>query len=172
MWSCAGGRWSPRRAFTPGMLWTPNTASVTCGPGASIWWSASSAMCRGRRATWTSRTGSTPRPAMAAGTAPITARATPRITTMPRSGPPTAGCLPPWASTLAPTALSPMWSWGAWATGASGTSRPGRGWSPCPARPSGTNTSRTMRPRSPRQSCSCGGHSTSRRPTAWASTTI
>ena len=70
------------------------------------------------------------------------------------------------------TALSPMWSWGAWATGASGISRPGRGWSPCPARPSGTNTSRTMRPRSPRQSCSCGGHSTSRRPTAWAFTTI
>lgn len=99
--------------------------------------------------------GSTPRPAMAAGTAPITARAIPRITTMPRSGPPTAGCLPPWASTLAPTALSPMWSWGAWATGASGTSRPGRGWLPMArTRPPGPNTSRTMRPRSPRQSCS------------------
>ena len=62
--------------------------------------------------------------------------------------------------------LGSLGHWGEWHI------KTGEGWSPCPARPSGTNTSRTMRPRSPWQSCSCGGHSTSRRPTAWAFTTI
>lgn len=52
--------------------------------------------------------------------------------------PPTSGCCGRWGSGWEPMASSAMWSWGASATGASGTSSPERGFPPCPMRLSGT----------------------------------
>ena len=138
-WNLPGVRLSRKRAFTLGKTSAGNTALRHCGSREFIWYSALSAMCRGKIRIWISQTGSMHRRETEIGTIWIMGKATLQTMPMRCSGQRIAVCFMRCRRFWAPTALFPMWNWAALATGASGISKARMAWYPCRKRRSGTN---------------------------------